>query len=127
MSSLAQRQRYARHLLLSEIGETGQARLCAARVRVRVTSDPRAVAVARDYLERAGLEVLDAGDAGAGLDVPVPDAQAVRVLAGGEALEEAGAALAGAFAAVEAIKAVLGVGVYAELPSALSLGPEQAS
>jgi hypothetical protein len=36
-------------------------------------------------------------------------------------LEEAAAALAGAFAAVETIKAVLGVGTPAELPQALSL------
>jgi hypothetical protein len=125
MSSLAQRQRYARHLLLSEIGEAGQARLSAAQVRVRAASDPRAQAVARDYLERAGLTVLDAGP-GAELEVPVPDAQAVRAVAGSEALEEAAATLAGAFAAVEAIKAVLGVGVHAALPAGLSLAKERA-
>lgn len=122
MSAPVQRQRYARHMLLSEIGEAGQARLCATRVRTLARSDPRVRAVALDYLERAGLTVSHADAADADLDAPLLDAAGVRALAGWDGLEEAAAALAGAFGAVEVIKAVLGVGTRAELPSGLSLG-----
>jgi hypothetical protein len=120
MTAAHDMQRFARHLLLAEIGAAGQARLCAARVRIPDGSDARAARVARDYLERAGLEVAaSAQDA-----VDVAHVEAVRSLAGRAELEEAAAALAGAFAAVEAIKAVLGAGTRASLPEALSLTGE---
>jgi hypothetical protein len=120
MTAAHDMQRFARHLLLAEIGTAGQARLCAARVRVAEGADERAARVTRDYLERAGLEV----DAGARDAVDVPDANRLRALAGRAELEEAAAALAGAFAAVETIKAVLDVGAPAALPAALCLAGE---
>ena len=120
MTAAHDMQRFARHLLLAEIGPAGQARLCAARVRIADEADARAARVARDYLERAGLEV----DAAGGDAVEVARAEAVRALAGRAELEEAAAALAGAFAAVEAIKAQLDAGTRAALPAALSLTGE---
>jgi hypothetical protein len=123
MTAAHDMQRYARHLLLAEIGTAGQARLCAARVRIAGAADARATRTACDYLERAGLSIA----AGAGEQVEavaVADANAVRALAGCVELEEAAAALAGAFAAVETIKAVLGAGVSAQLPAALTLAGE---
>jgi hypothetical protein len=112
------RHRHARHLLLSEIGEQGQARLCATRVVFPESADPSAGAVARDYLTRAGLHVAPVG-----IIAPVPCAAAIRTLAGRPELEPAAAALAGAFAAVEAIKAALDL-PRSELPADLSLGGE---
>ena len=118
MLSSAQKRRYARHLLLAEIGEAGQERLCAARVRVPDAADARAMAVARAYLERAGLELSDGFDA---RGVEPGDVKAVQALAGRPELEPAAAALLGAFAAVEAIKQVIGAGEPGALPPALSL------
>jgi hypothetical protein len=121
--------RFARHLLLAEIGEVGQARLCATRARVAAAVDPRVAGVARDYLERAGIIVSSEIEATnsiseAHLEVPVLDAQSVRALAGRVELEEAAAALAGAFAAVETIKHAVGAGTAAALPPGLCLGGE---
>jgi hypothetical protein len=113
-----QKQRYARQVLLAEIGEAGQLRLCAARVRVGAKSDPRAAAVATDYLLRAGLEVRE--------DTTLPelllgDPGAIHALSGASDFEHAAAALAGAYSAVEAIKAALGAGVQGALPADLVL------
>ena len=47
-----ERTRYARHLLLPEIGLSGQERLLAAQVRLAGDGHPAAVEVARTYLER---------------------------------------------------------------------------
>jgi hypothetical protein len=113
-----QKQRYTRQVLLAEIGEAGQLRLCGARVRVRHRSDPHAAAVASDYLLRAGLETTD--DAAA-RELALPDASTIQALAGSSGFEHAAAALAGAFCAVEAIKATLGAGVPAALPPDLVL------
>jgi len=124
MLSPAQKQRFARQLLLTEIGPSGQERLCASRVRVPPGADPRAGAVARDYLERAGVSVLS-GDGHANA-LPVPAAEAVRAIAGAPALEEAAAALCGALAAVEAIKAELGVGRAAGMPKLVLAGAKSA-
>jgi hypothetical protein len=115
---------YARHLLLAEIGEAGQERLCAGKVVLGAACDARAASVARDYLERAGLSVrTDESDESDEAAVPtrIASSAEVRALAGRDELAEAAAALCGAFGAVEAIKAVLGVGRAAELPRALSL------
>jgi adenylyltransferase/sulfurtransferase len=113
-----QRARYARHLLLPELGEAGQLRLCAGRVRHGADRDPGALGVARDYLARAGVgesAAVDATDAAeVWLDVGDP-----AQLAGRPELLEAARALCGAFAAVEAIKALAGLGTSA------TLGPEQ--
>jgi len=129
------KRRHARQLLLAEIGERGQARLCATRVRLTGDGDLRAAAVARDYLERAGLQLRDGHEASAQDDgeeprelaVEIADSGALRVLAGRPELEEAAAALAGAFAAVEAIKGALDLAHPATLPAGVSLhGGERA-
>jgi hypothetical protein len=124
MLSPAARQRYARHLLLAEVGEAGQERLCHARIQLPVDTDPRAARVARDYLERAGL-ALHADDQGASR--PQLNRAAVAALAGDPVLEPAAAALLGALGAVEAIKGELGLGIALELPADLRLCAEGAS
>ncbi|MBP6837210.1 MAG: hypothetical protein KA190_07895 [Kofleriaceae bacterium] len=59
-------RRYARHILLPDVGGVGQARLLAATVAV---VDGDAGAVAFDYLARAGVGALVlVGDGGAPLD-----------------------------------------------------------
>jgi adenylyltransferase/sulfurtransferase len=116
----AQRARYARHLLLPELGETGQLRLLAALARPGGAADAGALAVARGYLSRAGLGIAtDARDTAVALDIP--DGEAVVRLAGAPELVDAARALAGAFAAVEAIKAVAQIGARGELPQEFSL------
>ena len=119
MLSAADRKRFARHVLLTEIGVAGQERLLKSAVSVPEAADARAAEVAADYLTRAGLRVDAAGAA-----VAVPGAEALRVVAGRDELHEAAAALSGAFAAVEAIKRALGVGQPSALPASLSLCEE---
>jgi hypothetical protein len=146
-----QKRRYARQILVEELGLAGQERLSAASVRAPETADRGAAAVALDYLSRAGLhceggslpltaaDELEAKFAGPGslaavggeltqpdsrgerttLDVATP--QAVRALAGDEALAECAAWLAGAFAAVETIKRVARIGVEGRLDPELTL------
>ena len=48
-------RRFARQVLLPEVGDTGQARLAGAQVQVPVALDPLASSVATLYLERAGV------------------------------------------------------------------------
>ncbi len=129
------KRRHARQLLLAEIGERGQERLCATRVRLSGDGDVRAAAVARDYLERAGLQLADVREATAQHDgeepreiaVEIADSGALRALAGRPELDEAAAVLAGAFAAVEAIKGALDLAQPAMLPAGVSLhGQERA-
>jgi hypothetical protein len=116
----AQRARYARHLLLPELGETGQLRLLAAEARPGGAADAGALAVARGYLSRAGLGIAtDACDTAIALDIP--DSAGVARLAGAPELVDAARALAGAFAAVEAIKAAAQIGVRGELAQEFSL------
>ena len=120
------RRRFARQLLLVEIGEAGQERLCGSAVKLGADADPRAAAVAQPYLERAGLQVLSATQTAPDQARPLalPDAGALRALAGSAELDEAAAALAGAFAAVEAIKAALAIGTQAQLPPGWRLRSE---
>jgi hypothetical protein len=106
MLSPAARQRYARHILLAEVGETGQQRLCIAQAQLPADADPRAASIARDYLERAGLSVETRPAA----REPQLNREAVGKLAGDPALESAAAALLGALHAVEVIKAELELG-----------------
>src|SRR4051794_11672616 len=99
--------RYARQLLLPEIGTHGQAQLCATRARLG-SGDARARQVASNYLVRAGLQLMASDDTvSAGIEIAVPDAARVEQLAGDPRLQEAAAWLAGSFAAVEAIKRVV--------------------
>jgi len=115
----AARRRYARQLLLGEIGEAGQKRLLDARFRRGDGSDANAFAVAADYLERAGCTLGTEGE-----PVSIPDADAVRRFAGADAFVAPAAAIVGAFAAVEQIKATLGCGEAQEFPSDLRLTGE---
>jgi predicted trehalose synthase len=54
------RVRYARQLLLPQLGEAGQERLLGARLYVSAQADPGALAVAQSYLARAGVPVIEA-------------------------------------------------------------------
>jgi hypothetical protein len=103
--SSTERTRFARHLLLPEIGASGQERLCAARVRVVAGADAEAAAIARDFLERAGVSCATEGR-----ELFVPAASEVEALAGDPLLLEAARALSGALAAVEAVKVILEIG-----------------
>ena len=122
MLTADQRSRYARHLLLVEIGEEGQSRLCAAVVGARQSADAAAAAVSADYLRRAGVMVQKASDDA--LVVDLAGANRVDALAGRPELRDAAATLAGAFAAVEAIKAITGAGQPATLPEDLRLAED---
>jgi hypothetical protein len=101
---------YARQVILRELGHAGQARLCASRVALPV-DDTAATRVARDYLQRAGLQVVES-DHG----VPVALEEAAQVE---PALQACADWLLGAWAAVETIKQVAGVGVPATQSPAL--------
>jgi molybdopterin/thiamine biosynthesis adenylyltransferase len=119
MLSGRDRQLYARHLLLTEIGETGQERLCARRVALPADADAEAGRIALDYLVRAGVSTAQDADA-----LDVPNADGVSRMAGDASLTQAASVLAGAFAAVEAIKASVGAGRPATLPRELLLSEE---
>jgi hypothetical protein len=121
--SSAQRARYARHLLLPELGELGQERLLSSRARPTEHADAGALAVARSYLERAGVAVVQEQ---ASTQLLVACSAEVEALAGAPYLLEAARALAGAFAAVETIKSVVAIGHSSELPRTLSLASEDA-
>jgi hypothetical protein len=112
----AARRRFARQLLLSEVGEAGQLRLQSSRFRRDDVCDPDAFAVASEYLVRAGC-MADAN----GKPVHVPGEAEIRRFAGTEALLEPAAAILGAFSAVEYIKETLGLGPARTLPSDLTL------
>ncbi len=103
-------RRFARHVILPEVGKAGQARLEATAVAI--TGDDRAAAIARLYLKRAGVPVEDGGR---------PTAR-VEVVPGRPALAEAAAAIGGAWTALEAMKASLGVGRPARPAPPLALG-----
>jgi hypothetical protein len=105
---------YARQVILRELGQSGQARLCASRVVLDASAaaaQPRAAAVARDYLQRAGLQVVESEPG-----VPLALGEATHVE---PALQACADWLLGAWAAVETIKQVAGVGTPAEQGPAL--------
>jgi molybdopterin/thiamine biosynthesis adenylyltransferase len=57
-------QRYARHVLLPDVGGVGQARLLAAAVRVELDADFAGAVAAATYLAAAGVgTIVLAGDA----------------------------------------------------------------
>ena len=115
----ATRRRYARQLLLGEVGEAGQERLLAARFRRDDASDQEASLVAAEYLERAGCTVGAAGDT-----LDVPDESTVMRFAGKASLAGPAAAIVGAFCAVEAMKRTLGCGESCRFPEELKLSTE---
>ena len=94
-------ERYARQILLEEIGANGQDLLSSARFALPEGTDPRVADVARTYLTRAGLT-----EDAAGTPVVLPLAEA-----GGFVTEpHARAFLLGALAAVEHVKSTLSLG-----------------
>lgn len=114
----AERSRFARQLLLVEIGDEGQAKLCAASVSASPSGDPRTARWALEYLRRAGVAPKPGG-----ATLAVPPRPAIAELAGGdEQLEEATAALVGAWLAVERIKEIVGRGEPGVLPTPLLRG-----
>jgi len=115
----AARRRYARQLLLGEIGDAGQERLLGAGFRPGADFDAGAYAVAAEYLERAGCSAMESG-----AELLLPSAGAVMQFAGSSALAEPAAAIMGAFAAVEHLKEVLGIAAARELPAELRLSNE---
>lgn len=119
----AQRTRYARHLLLPELAEAGQERLLTGHVHFAADADEGAKAVARDYLARAGV-AENGADA---VWVALPSAPGIEALAGTPELTEAARVLAGAFAAVEAIKALAGLGTKGALDEGWSLSASSAA
>jgi len=121
-----QKRRYARQILVDELGLAGQERLCGAAVQPSAAADPEAAAVALDYLARAGLRcegepspLTAAG--GPALPVEIETSAAVHALAGDPLLYDCAAWLAGAFAAVETIKRAASAGVEGRLDPALTL------
>lgn len=122
----SQRVRYARHLLLPELGEEGQLRLLAGSVRFAQGGARGAREVAGEYLRRAGVRVNEEEDAhdyahvhdDADVDVR-GDGDVLLLsppaLACDPSLARAAEALSGAFVAVEAIKRLARIGEAAEL------------
>jgi adenylyltransferase/sulfurtransferase len=106
--SASQRGRYARHLLLPEIGLVGQERLVAARFHIPSSAHRAAADVARTYLSRAGLSE-SAEPSALELELPRPSS-----VDHDPALRRAAAALSGALSAVETVKAVLLLGSKGE-------------
>ena len=113
------RRRYARQLLLGEIGEAGQERLLDASFRREPSGDADACAVAAEYLRRAGCPETK----GDGAPMHAPPTEAVVRFAGKGFLRAPAAAVLGAFAAVEHLKAVLEVGEPQDFPPDLTLQP----
>jgi hypothetical protein len=111
--SEADKQLYARQILLRELGLAGQEQLCMTDIVLAGEADPRCRAIAGEYLERAGVRVEDAapGSAlGAARVLRLPASEDVARLAGDPTLEGCAAWLLGSLAAVDAIKQVLGAG-----------------
>jgi hypothetical protein len=99
------RTRYARHLLLTQLGEVGQERLLAAQVVANADADAGSLAVARRYLTRAGVQVSADG---ASSPLRVASSAEVATMAGHPSLHEAAQALAGALAAVNTLMTLIG-------------------
>jgi hypothetical protein len=91
-------------VILRELGQAGQARLCAAQVAVAL--DTPVARIASDYLRRAGVQVLDAQAQA----IALPSAEQVEATAGDPALLACAEWLLGAWAAVETVKQCAGVG-----------------
>ena len=104
-----QLRQYARHIVLPEIGEAGQRRIGASRPHIAPGANARAAGWALAYLERAGAGEGDGESPPSPVDVPSDD-EVVRI-AGSPGLLHAAELFAGAFAAVERIKASVRAGV----------------
>jgi hypothetical protein len=110
-------------MLLPELGELGQQRVLSASVHAPQSADAGALAVARLYLERAGLRVVAESPAAV---LALPTTEQLARVAGDSALLEAARALTGAFAAVEALRqaAEFGGSVPSEIPTLSVLAEE---
>jgi hypothetical protein len=115
------RRRYARQLLLGEIGEEGQERLSTADFRPGAEGDADAYAVAAEYLRRAGCRESEID----GTPVHGSTVDAVTHFAGSPSLHAPAAAVLGAFAAVEYLKKALEVGEPRTFPPDLTLQPKR--
>jgi hypothetical protein len=120
----ADKAKYARQILLTELGAAGQERLGATRVQLVSDADPRAAEVARAYLERAGVGAHAQGVDQAASVVAIASTGRIAQVAGDPALEDCAAWLLGALAAVEAIKSASGVGTPAVLSDDFVLSRE---
>jgi hypothetical protein len=114
------RQRYARHLLLAQLGEAGQARLLSAAVHAPEDADAGALEVAQSYLERAGVRVVvhdSLAEHGTSAEpLTLPTGQQIAQIAGDPALQEAARALTGALSAVQAVQRAAGLAGAASVP-----------
>lgn len=106
--SARDRTRYARHLLLPQLGEAGQERLLASTLHTLARDDAGARDVAAHYLARAGVCVRDETSEDS-LPLHVASRAEVDQVAGSPALREAARALVGALAAVHAIQTLAGL------------------
>jgi len=107
---VSDRARYARQLLLPQIGEVGQARLLASSLQAPAAADAGTLAVTRVYLERAGVRVIEGspeGDLSPQRLPSLPSSEVLARIAGRPELHEAARALVGALAAVQAIQSVV--------------------
>lgn len=91
------RRRYGRQIRLVDVGEAGQARLCAAEVELATAGFARAIEAR--YLEGAGMRVEGEGGAPARIDVATLGLRHVHAREVGE----------GALSALVAIRAALGI------------------
>lgn len=89
-------RRYLRQMRVVGVGLEGQERLGRARVALASAEGTRAAAVERDYLCRAGVSVDDAARPRGAAEVPL------RLES-----EVAQSALAGAYRALQAVRALL--------------------
>ena len=124
--TLSDRERvlYARQLLLSEVGPAGQARLFAARAEPSCSApDSEALAVARDYLTRAGLG-RHADQASKSVPIAVPATTTIEGLCKLPEHVPVARALVGALCAVETLKATLELGTPGPTLPTFSLSEE---
>ena len=124
--TLTDRERvlYARQLLLAEVGPAGQARLFAARAEpASPDADSGALALARDYLTRAGLG-RHAEQASKSVPIAVPASASIEGLFEHPEHAPVARALVGALCAVETIKTALELGTPGPTLPPFSLSEE---
>ena len=101
-----ERERYSRHLLVPELGESGQERLLATKVRFAPSAHAFVSEVATAYLEASGVEVARHDERG--VPVMLASARCVAQCAGRPELEQVEAAVLGTLAALDVVRGVLG-------------------
>lgn len=117
---------YARHLLLPEVGQDGQARLFAVRPTASSESaEAETLAIALDYLERAGLG-RHASATGESIVVPAATVEDLASIARAPEHAAVAQALVGALCAVETLKGALDLGTAGPTRPPFSLSSEEA-